>query len=126
MAKLLSLYCTIRCFQMVQVSVLCREESISTILHLAMLVHVCSPSAVCRAVLEIHECGLKKILKQCGCVGIINIALYTASRFTISLPGSCLRGSAGHCMMMRGVMFFPAEGCNSLSWGHKEVQRQIK
>lgn len=108
---------------MVQVSVLCREESFSTILHLATLVHVCSLSAVRRGVLEIY---LKKVLKQCGCVGIINMALNTASCFTISLFGSCLRGSAGHCMMMRGVMFFPAEDCNSLPRGHKEVQTQIK
>lgn len=103
-----------------------REESISTTLHLLTFICVYSLSLVCRAVLKIHEWGLKKVLKQCGCIGIINMALYTASCSTISLSGTCLRGSAGCCVMMRGVMFFPAKGCNSLPWGHKEVQRQIK
>lgn len=64
----------------------------------------------------------KKDLKQSGCIGIINMALCPASWFTISLSGTYLRGSAGCCMYDA----FPAKGCYSLPWGHKEVQRQIK
>lgn len=91
-----------------------------------MFIHVYSQSPVCRAVLEIREWGLTKVLKQCGCISKINVALYAAFCSTISLSGTCLRGFAGCCVIMRSVMFFLAEGCNSLPWGHEEVQRQIK
>lgn len=77
----------------------------------------------CSIVLRISEWGLKKGLKQRGCITVINVALCSASCSSLS---ACWRGSAGCYVMMRGVMFFPAEGCNSLPWGHKEVQRQIK
>lgn len=68
----------------------------------------------------------EKGLEAAGCVSVINVALCSASCSPISQSGTWSRGSVGCCVMMRGVMFFPAKGCNSLPWGHKEVQRRTK
>lgn len=70
---------------------------------------VYSLSPVCRALLEIHEWSLTKVLKQCGRISIINVSLYAAFCSTISLSGTRLRGFAGR-VMMRSVMFFSSRG----------------